>query len=137
MLSITIDNAKGAVPIQFEWEATSEEFQLLYDHLEEMAADKGHSPADFAGKAIYMMATDGEPNNHLERRGQRMWIVYAVLRYAADNIDLAKMVDLAGVIMGPPTVFDLAEHQHIKATMRLRCKDAIEMAVTGASPLDS
>jgi hypothetical protein len=60
-----------------------------------------------------------------------------VLRYAADNIDLAKMVDLAGVIMGPPTVFDLAERQHIKATMRLRGKDAIEMAVTGASPLDS
>jgi len=137
MLSITVDSTKGAVPIQFEWKATSEEFQLLYDHLEEMAADKGHSPADFAGKAIYMMATDGEPYNHLERRGQRMWIVYAVLRYAADNIDLGKMVDLAGVITGTPTVFDLAEHQHIKATMRLRGKDAIEMAVTGASALDS
>ena len=111
MLSITIDSANG-VPIKFDWEATSEEFQRLCNRLEEMAADNGHSPADFAGKAIYMMATDGEPNNHLERRGQRMWIVYAVLRYAADNIDLAKMVDLAGVIMGPPTVFDLAEHQH-------------------------
>jgi hypothetical protein len=46
------------------------------------------------------------------------------------------MVDHAGVITGPLTVFDLAEHQHIKATMRVG-DERIEMGVTGASLLDS
>lgn len=62
--------------------------------------------------------------------------MYAVLRYAADNIDLANMVEQFGVITGAPTIFDLAEHQHIKATMRLR-GNSIEMSVTGISSLDS
>ena len=62
--------------------------------------------------------------------------MYAVLRYVADNVDLSEMVDHAGVITGPLTVFDLAEHQHIKATMRVG-DERIEMAVTGAPLLDS
>jgi len=135
MLSITIDSANG-VPIKFDWEATSEEFQRLCNRLEEMAADEGLDPTDFAHTAIHMTATRGELNDEAQRRGQRVWIVYAVLRYVADNVDLSEMVDHAGVITGPLTVFDLAEHQHIKATMRVGDK-RIEMAVTGASLLDS
>jgi hypothetical protein len=135
MLSIAIDSAKG-VPIKFDWEATSEEFQCLCNRLEEMAADEGLDPTDFAHTAIHMTATRGELNDEAQRRGQRVWIVYAVLRYVADNVDLSEMVDHAGVITGPLTVFDLAEHQHIKATMRVGDK-RIEMAVTGAPLLDS
>ena len=135
MLSITIDSANG-VPIKFDWEATSEEFQRLCNRLEEMAADEGLDPTDFAHTAIHMTATRGELNDEAQRRGQRVWIVYAVLRYVADNVDLSEMVDHAGVITGPLTVFDLAEHQHIKATMRVG-DNRIEMAVTGAPLLDS
>ena len=135
MLSITIDSANG-VPIKFDWEATSEEFQRLCNRLEEMAADEGLDPTDFAHTAIHMTATRGELNDEAQRRGQRVWIVYAVLRYVADNVDLSEMVDHAGVITGPLTVFDLAEHQHIKATMRVG-DERIEMGVTGASLLDS
>ena len=135
MLSITIDSAKG-VPIKFDWEATSEKFQRLCNRLEEMAADEGLDPTDFAHTAIHMTATRGELNDEAQRRGQRVWIVYAVLRYVADNVDLSEMVDHAGVITGPLTVFDLAEHQHIKATMRVG-GERIEMAVTGAPLLDS
>ena len=135
MLSITIDSANG-VPIKFDWEATSEEFQRLCNRLEEMAADEGLDPTDFAHTAIHMTATRGELNDEAQCRGQRVWIVYAVLRYVADNVDLSEMVDHAGVITGPLTVFDLAEHQHIKATMRVG-DNRIDMDVTGGSPLDS
>jgi hypothetical protein len=82
-----------------------------------MAADERLDPTDFAHSAIHMTATRGELNDEAQRRGQRVWIVYSVLRYVADNVDPSNMVDHAGVITGPLTVFDLAEHQHIKATM--------------------
>jgi hypothetical protein len=98
-------------------------------------ADEGLDPTDFAHSAIHMTATRGELNDEAQRRGQLVWIVYAVLRYVDDNVDLSEMVDHAGVITGPLTVFDLAERQHIKATMR--GDKRIEMAVTGASLLDS
>lgn len=135
MLTITIETAKGD-PIQFDWDATSEEFQHLYNSLEELAADQGINPRDIATKAIHMMGTKGELDDMVKRRDQGAWVVYAVLRYVEENVDLANMVDLAGVITGPPTIFDLAAHQHVKAGMRI-VGDAIEMDLIGRSPLDS
>jgi hypothetical protein len=135
MLSITIDSAKG-VPIKFDWEATAEEFEDLWNAMEEGAESQGHDARNIALAAIHMTATKGEVKDKVQRRGQRVWIVYAVLRYLADNIDLSKMVDHAGVITEPLTVFDLAEHQHIKATMRVG-DNRIDMDVTGDSQLDS
>ena len=135
MLSITIDSAKG-VPIKFDWEATAEEFEDLWNAMEGMAESQGHDARNIALAAIHMAATKGEVKDKVQRRVQRVWIVYAVLRYLADNIDLSKMVDHAGVITEPLTVFDLAEHQHIKATMRVG-DNRIDMDVTGGSQLDS
>jgi hypothetical protein len=63
-------------------------------------------------------------------------MVYAVLRHTAENVDVARMVDHAGVIAGPPTMFDLAAHQHIKAKIQMRGKK-IAIEVAGHSPLDS
>jgi hypothetical protein len=65
-----------------------------------------------------------------------MWMVYAVLRHTAENVDVARKVDVAGVMAGPPTMFDLAAHQHIKAKIRVRDK-TITMEPAGHSPLDS
>ena len=44
-----------------------------------------------------------------------VWIVYGVLRFAADNVDFASMTDHAGAMTEAPTIFDLAEHQRITA----------------------
>ena len=135
MLSITIERAKGS-PIKFNWRATAEEVERLWNEMEKMAETKGHDPGDLANQVIYITATKGVAKDKVQQRGQMNWIVYAVLRYVADNVDLSEMVDHAGVITGPLTVFDLAEHQHIKATMRVG-GERIEMAVTGAPLLDS
>jgi len=136
MLSITIDRTKGNKPIKFDWEATPEEFERLFNHVEKLAESAGHEPRDAAAQAIGMAARRGERSKEAERRGQRIWIVYAVLRYAQENIVLDSMVDMAGVITGPATIFDLAAHQHVKAEMRIR-NNKIEMNVSGRSPLDS
>jgi hypothetical protein len=69
-------------------------------------------------------------------RGHAIWIVYAVLRHAVDNIDLTDLIDHAGVLAGPPTIFDLAEHQHIKAEISVDNNRAT-IKLTGSSPLDS
>src|SRR5262245_39821538 len=114
MLSITIDRTTGD-PIQFDWEATAEEAQHLYSHLEEVATSEGREPRDVANAAIQLLATKGELKSEVQRRGQRVWVVYAVLRFAKDNVDLSNMIDQAGDMSGPPTIFDLAEHQRIKA----------------------
>jgi hypothetical protein len=135
MLTITIDSTKG-VPIKFDWEATAEEFEDLWNDMEGAAESQGCDARNIGLAAIHMTATKGEVKDKVQRRGQRGWIVYAVLRYVADKIDLSKMVDHAGVITEPLTVFNLAEHQHIKATMRVG-DNRIDMDVTGGSPLDS
>jgi hypothetical protein len=135
MITITIDRAKGK-PIQFSWDATAEEFRHLYNHFEELTANEGRDPQEIANAVIHMLATKGELKDPVQRRGQRTWTVYAVLRYAQDNIDLSNMVDQAGVLTGPPTIFDLAEHQHIKTKMRVG-DGTIQMELSGSSPLDS
>lgn len=128
MLTITIESAKGVL-VKFDWEATSEEFERLYNAMEQMAESQGHNPSDVANQVIRMVATKGELiDDEVQRRGQGTWIVYAVLRYASEKIDQPQIIDQAGVIKGTPTIFDLAEHQHIKATMRLGDK-RIEMNV--------
>jgi hypothetical protein len=66
-----------------------------------------------------------------------VWIVYAVLRCAADNIDLTEFIDYAGALAGPPTIFDLAEHQRIKAEISIDNNRAYTINLTGSSPLDS
>jgi hypothetical protein len=121
---------------QFDWDATAEEFHDLCDRMEELAAEEGHDPRDIAAVAIHTTAVNGADNDPVKQRGQAMWIVYAVLHHTAENIDVAKMVDHAGVIAGPPTMFDLAAHQHIKATIRVR-DNMITMELAGRSPLDS
>jgi len=135
MLTITIYRTTKGDPIQFDWCATSEQFKNLCDHLEKFAANDGHEPKAIAGKAIHLIATKDEPKSEVQRRGQRVWAVYAALRYAEENVDLTDMVDRAGVITGPPTIFDLAEHQHMKAEMRVR-GNAIDVKLSGRS-LDS
>jgi len=135
MLSITIERAKGS-PIKFNWRATAEEAERLWNEMEKMAETKGHDPGDLANQVIYITATKGVAKDKVQQRGQMNWIVYAVLRHASERIDMSKMIDQAGVIKGTPTVFDLAEHQHIKAAMRLDDK-GIVMSITGASLLDS
>jgi hypothetical protein len=134
MLTIAIDTAKGIH--QFDWDATAEEFHHLCDRMEQLAAEEGYDPRDIAAAAIRTTAVNGADNDPVKQRGQAMWIVYAVLRHTAENVDPPKMVDHAGVIAGPPTMFDLASHQHIKAKIRVD-NNAISMELAGRSPLDS
>jgi hypothetical protein len=137
VLTITIDNAKGkGNPTRFDWEASPEEFKRLCDDVEVLAADEGREPIDVAMAAIHMIATKGQHKGEVQQRGPRVWVVYAVLRCAADKVELANMVDMAGVISGAPTVFDLAAHQHVTAKIRVR-DDAITMELAGQPPLDS
>jgi site-specific DNA recombinase len=78
------------------------------------------------------------PKDEIAERGYRMWVVYAVLRSAADRIDLTGLVEHAGVLEGPPTIFDLAEHQQIKAEISVDTKNKqLTMKLAGRSPLDS
>jgi hypothetical protein len=134
MLTIAIDTAKGSH--EFNWDATAEEFQRLCDWMEELAAEEGHDPRDIAAAAIHATAAKGADDDPVRQRGEAMWMVYAVLRHTAANVDVAKMVDQAGVIAGPPTMFDLAAHQHIKAKIQVR-DNTITMELAGHSPLDS
>jgi hypothetical protein len=85
-------------------------FTNYWDEVEGLADSGGLDPVE-AAYAIIVAATH---ENEISRR-HAIWIVYAVLRHAADNIDLTGFIDHAGVFAGPPTIFDLAEHQHIKA----------------------
>jgi len=127
MLTIAIDTAKGIH--EFNWDATAEEFHRLCDRMEELAAEERHDPRDVAAAAIHTTVANGVDDDPVEQRGQAMWMVYAVLRHTAENVDVARMVDVAGVIAGPPTMFDLAAHQHIKAKIQMRGdKIAIEVA---------
>jgi hypothetical protein len=135
VLTISIDTAKEAY--QFDWYATSEEFHRLYDDVEEAAANEGLDPMDIATVAIHLIATKGMPSDAVRQRDQANSIIYAVLRFAADNLDLSKMVDHAGVIVGTPTIFDLAEHQHMTAKIRVGSKNAFLIELAGRSRLDS
>jgi hypothetical protein len=134
MLTIAIDTAKGSH--EFNWDGTAEEFQRLCDWMEQLAAEDGHDPRDIAAAAIHTTAVNGADDDPVRQRGQAMWMVYAVLRHTAENVDVARMVDVASVMAGPPTMFDLAAHQHIKAKIRVRDK-MITMELAGHSPLDS
>ena len=134
MLTITIDTVKG--DNQINWDGTPEEFRNLWDGMEELAAIEGHDPRNVANTAIHAMATRGKPNDAVQQRGLERFIVYAVLCHVADNVDISKMVDYAGVITGPPTVFDLAAHQHITAKIRVH-DNKITIDLAGRSPLDS
>jgi hypothetical protein len=136
MISIIVERTNGN-PIKFDGEGTPEEFKRLCNGLEEIATNEGYDPKAIAGKAIHMIATQGEPPKiETVRRGQQAWAVYAVIRYAEENVDLANMVAQAGVITGPPTIFDLASHQHIEAEMRI-LDNKIQVKLNGSSPLDS
>jgi hypothetical protein len=130
MLAITV-KAKGRDPHKFEWNGSSEEFHKLWDDMERLADGSGQDPIE-AANAIILAATH---ENEIAR-GHAVWIVYAVLRHAADNIDLTGFIDHAGVLAGPPTIFDLAEHQHIKAEISIDNNHAT-IKLTGSSPLDS
>jgi hypothetical protein len=134
MLTIAIDTAKGIH--QFNWDATSEEFHRLCDTMEELAAEEGQDPRDLANAMIHTTVANGVDDDLVKQRGQAMWMVYAVLRRTAENVDVARMVDVAGVIAGPPTMFDLAAHRHIKAKIQMR-GEKIAIEVAGHSPLDS
>jgi hypothetical protein len=86
------------------------EARSLWDRCEEMATEQGHEAHEIASGVIQQFYKEGEPKSENERRGLKVWVVYAVLRNAVNHIDLASMVDHAGVI---PTIFDLAEHQGV------------------------
>jgi hypothetical protein len=90
-----------------------------------------------ASGVIQQFYKEGEPKSENERRGLKVWVVYAVLRNAVNHIDLASMVDHAGVIAAPPTIFDLAEHQDITAKVKVFKSGRIQMQITGRSALDS
>jgi hypothetical protein len=134
VLTVTIETAKGVH--KFDCDATSEEFQGLWDRMEEMAEDEGHDPRQVANAAIHMTATKGPSKDATQRRGQLNWIVYAVLCYVADNVDLANMVGQAGVLSGPPTIFDLAAHQNVKAKIKVEGNE-IKRELAGSAQLDS
>lgn len=131
MLAITV-KANGHDPYKFEWNGSSEEFHKLWDDMETLADSGGHDPIEVANAAILQVATH---KNEIAR-GHAIWIVYAVLRHAVDNIDLTDLIDHAGVLAGPPTIFDLAEYQHIKAEISVDSNRAT-IKLTGSSPLDS
>jgi len=135
MLTITV-KTKGRAPYEFEWDGSLEEFHQLWDEMESLADRSGLDPLDVASAAIRTTATERQRKNATEARGQAAWIVYAVLRHAADNVDFASMIDRAGVLAAPPTVFDLAAHQHIKAEIVVDNKSAT-ISLTGSSLLDS
>jgi hypothetical protein len=134
MLTIAIDTAKGVH--EFNWDATAEEFYRLCDTMEELAAEEDQDPRNLANAMIHTTVANGVDDDPVKQRGQAMWMVYAVLRHTAENVDVTRMVDVAGVIAGPPTMFDLAAHQHIKAKIQTR-GEKIAIEVAGHSPLDS
>jgi hypothetical protein len=114
MLEITI-KSESREPYSFEWDASPYEFQQLWDDLEAAAARIGRDPIDVANSTIASIAAEGPSENETEARGQKVWIVYAVLRRATENVDFATLEDYAGMINGEPTVFDLVAHQYFAA----------------------
>jgi hypothetical protein len=111
MLEITI-KSENCEPYSFEWDASPYEFQELWDDLEATGARIGRNPIDVANETIASIAAEGSSKSETEARGQKVWIVYAVLRRAAENVDFDGLEDYAGLINGAPTVFDLFAHQY-------------------------
>ena len=134
MLAITV-KSEDRDPYKFEWDASAEEGRNLWDEIERQADSAGHDPLEIATAAIVQARP---PKDEIAERGYRMWLVYAVLRSATDRIDLTDFIDHAGVLEGPPTIFDLAEHQQIKAEISVDTKNKqFTMELAGRSPLDS
>ena len=103
MLVIDI-KTKGESYYQFTWRGNAEESRSLYEQIEDAAAREGHDAKDMAAQVIAASASI-KIKSKVEERRLLIWVVYAVFRYAMDDIDFAKYDD--------QTIFDLAEHQRI------------------------
>jgi hypothetical protein len=86
MLVINI-KTKGKSDYQFEWSGNADEFRRLWEHCEDASAREGHDAKDMAAQVI-ATSSNIKTRNEVETRGMSVWIVYGVLRFAADNVDL-------------------------------------------------
>jgi hypothetical protein len=117
----------------FIGKGSSDEAHELWDDCETMADQQGVDASGAAGAVIQILYKDGEPETEVAQYGLRVWATYAVLR--AMN-DVGKMIDQGGVLEGPISIFDLAEHQNIKADIKMSERGKPEIKLHGRSPLD-
>lgn len=136
-IDVIIKMRPGVEDFSFGWDSSSDEARNLWEECEAMADEQGRDALAIAGAVIQGLYDHGEPQGEVAQRGLRVWVIYAVLRFAADRVDLADRVDHAGVLAEPPTVFDLAEHQQIKANVQLVKPGRLAVQITGRSMLDS
>jgi hypothetical protein len=134
-INITIKRPGG--DFGFIWECSSDEAQKLWDECETMAAQQGRNAHTVAAAAIQSLYDRGEPKTEVAQRGLQVWITYAVLHAMNNSVDLDKMIDQAGVLEGPISIFDLAEHQTIKADVQMIERGEFKIKLSGQSPLDS
>ena len=121
----------------FIWECNSDEAHELWDECETMADQQGVDASGVAGAVIQSLYKDGEPKTEVAQYGLRVWATYAVLHAMNNKVDVGKMIDQAGVLEGPISIFDLAEHQNIKADIKMSERGKLEIKLHGRSPLDS
>jgi hypothetical protein len=128
MLTISMTTPKGLET--FDWDASAEEFKRLRDHCETLAANNKIEPQHMAQAVIQSFGSqDYDP---VQARGQRVWVVYAVLGMLHQA---APKTDKTGE---PLTIFDIAALQHIEAKISCVKRNKFEVQFTGhATPLDS
>jgi hypothetical protein len=136
-MSIDVTIKRPGEDFNFIWDGDSDDARALWVRCEDLARDDAHDPRTIAAAAIQEVHDHGEPKSLDAQRGLRVWATYAVLRFAAHEVDLSGLVDHAGVLAGPPTVFDLAEHQEIKAVVSLPEPGHLSIEINGRPSLDS
>jgi hypothetical protein len=92
-INVSIKTRPGRKDYAFTWVATSDEARSLWDRCEEMATEQGHEAHEIASGVIQQFYKQGELKSENERRGLKVWVVYAVLRNAVNHIDPASMVE--------------------------------------------
>lgn len=114
---------------KFDWEGSAEEFKRLWDHCETSARHNEVKPQQMADQVILAVADEGWLPDEEQARGQAVWIVYAVLRLIRQTVPIAGMTE-------PPTVFDIAAHQQVKANIISNGYDKYTVNLSGRPPVD-
>jgi hypothetical protein len=121
-INIRVDADVGGKKIEyvFNWEGTSEEIQNVLELIEGVAKLGNVSPRSFALGTLKHLPATGVMENEDECQVQMSAIVYTVLTCAEEELDL------------PAPIAELAEHQLINATVRVR-DDGVSMNIYGSS----
>jgi hypothetical protein len=136
-MSVKITIERSGKDVTFTWEGDSDEARALWVRCEDLAKDDDHDPMTIAFSAIQQVRDHGEPDDVSEQNGLRVWATYAIMRQITDQVDLASIKDQAGVLAGPPTVFDLVEHQQIRALVSIPRPGKMAIELRGENRLDS